>query len=172
MLARVDVLYPLRPSCPSMSALLEPGSGARPVLRCDPIRSSKRYQNGAVSHAAGDAAAAHGMHPRYSGYVPRCAGYRSCAWHAPQVQRVRPTLRGISTLRMACTPGTARTSHAAWDVRRAGSGTAASQRASLQERGPSLSCSSPDRRFSGNARGRPAPCPPPPRASPPPASRW
>ena len=48
----------------------------------------------------------------------------------------------------------------------------ASQRASLQERGPSFrELSSPDRRFSGNARGRPGPCPPP-RASPPPASRW
>ena len=34
---------------------------------------------------------------------------------------LHPTLRGVLKLCMACTPGTARTSHATWDVSRASS---------------------------------------------------
>src|SRR5687767_4400597 len=37
---------------PWTSAGYQPGSGGRPVLRSDPIRSSRRYQNGAPSTAA------------------------------------------------------------------------------------------------------------------------
>jgi hypothetical protein len=79
-----------------MSALLEARFWWVPVLRSDPIRSSKRNQNGApstaapteisrprtfsgqlvpiASHVAWDADAVHGVHARSSANVPRYVG--------------------------------------------------------------------------------------------------